>query len=467
MIASETQNEKQKRMTTSPVEKLILKLAAPTIISMLVTTFYNMADTFFVGKLENTSATGAVGVVFSLMTIINAVGFYFGHGSGNYISRKLGAGDVSDAETMASCGFFWAIIGGATITALGMILINPLAKILGATDTIMPFAVKYMRIILIGAPYMCASIVLNNQLRYQGNAFFAMLGLVTGAVLNIGLDPLFIFVFDLGVSGAAWATIISQFISFVILWIGCRKSDNLKIKLKNFTFRAKYFLQIARGGLPSLLRQSLVSLAMMTLNNVIGVYGDAAVAAMAIVTRITAFLNSATLGFGQGFQPVCGFNYGAEKYDRVKKAYLFCLQFGTVFLLVSSALFFIIAPQLITLFQSSDAEVIRMGTVILRCHLTTLPLMALITLSNMTFQTIGLVGRATLLASSRQGLFFMPAILLLPLAFGINGVYVSQCVADVCAASLALPLIINEFRLMNKALRKKQAEKELRINETA
>ena len=255
MSRTQTQHEKQITMTTAPVEKLVLKLAVPTIISMLVTTFYNMADTFFVGKLDNTSATGAIGVVFPLMAIIQAVGFFFGHGSGNFISRKLGEENVDQAETMASCGFFYALMGGALILGFGFLLQKPIATLLGATDTIMPYALEYMQLIFIGAPYTCASMVLNNQLRYQGNAVFAMIGLVTGAVLNIALDPLFIFVFQMGVRGAALATIISQAVSFVILWIGCQKSDNLKIKLKKFTFSKYYLDQITRGGLPSLMRQ--------------------------------------------------------------------------------------------------------------------------------------------------------------------------------------------------------------------
>ena len=446
----QSQHEKQLKMTTAPVEKLVLKLAAPTIISMLVTTFYNMADTFFVGKLNNTSATGAVGVVFSLMAIIQAVGFYFGHGSGNFISRKLGEENVGEAETMASCGFFYALMGGATITLFGFLFINPLATLLGATETIKPYAVDYMSIILIGAPYMCASLVLNNQLRYQGNAFFAMLGLVTGALVNIGLDPLFIFVLDMGVSGAALATVISQAISFIILWIGCQKSDNLKIKIKRFTFKLRYFTQIARGGLPSLMRQGLASVATMMLNNVVGAYGDAAVAAMSIVTRITVFLGSAMLGFGQGFQPVCGFNYGAEKFDRVKKAFLFCIQVGTLFLLIVSAIMFILSPQLIALFQANDQTVIEIGSVVLRCQLCSLPLAATIIMTNMMYQTIGKVGGATVLAMARQGIFFIPAVLLLPLAFGIWGVYVAQCFSDVLAFSIAVPLIVVEFKDMTR-----------------
>jgi len=448
MTNENSQHEKQIRMTTAPVEKLVIKLAVPTIISMLVTTFYNMADTFFVGKLNNTSATGAVGVVFPLMAIIQAVGFFFGHGSGNYISRKLGEENVDEAETMASCGFFHAFIAGALILVVGFIFRSPIASLLGATETIKPFALEYMQYIFIGAPYMCASLVLNNQLRYQGNAFFAMLGLVTGAVLNIALDPLFIFTFNMGVSGAALATIISQAVSFVILWIGCQKSDSLKIKFGKFSLKFGYYIEIVRGGLPSLLRQGLASVATMILNNVVGVYGDAAIAAMSIVTRITVFLGSATLGFGQGFQPVCGFNYGAKKYDRVKKAFMFCIKLGSIFLLVVSALMFLLSPYLISLFQSNDEQVIEIGTVVLRCQLCTLPLSATIILANMMYQTIGRVGGATLLAMARQGIFFIPTILILPVLFGAWGVYLAQSVSDVCSFLLAVPLIVVQFRRM-------------------
>lgn len=448
MSRTQTQHEKQITMTTAPVEKLVLKLAVPTIISMLVTTFYNMADTFFVGKLDNTSATGAIGVVFPLMAIIQAVGFFFGHGSGNFISRKLGEENVDQAETMASCGFFYALMGGALILGFGFLLQKPIATLLGATDTIMPYALEYMQLIFIGAPYTCASMVLNNQLRYQGNAVFAMIGLVTGAVLNIALDPLFIFVFQMGVRGAALATIISQAVSFVILWIGCQKSDNLKIKLKKFTFSKYYLDQITRGGLPSLMRQGLASVATMVMNNVINVYGDSAVAAMSIVSRITVFLGSATLGFGQGFQPVCGFNYGAKKYDRVKKAFWFCVNAGTVFLIGVSIIMFIFAPKVVWAFQSNDQNVIDVGATILRCHLTTLPLSVTIVLANMMYQTIGRVGEATFLAMARQGIFFIPAVLILPLIFGVWGVYLAQCASDVLAFSCAVPLSIVQFKRM-------------------
>lgn len=444
------QSEKQIRMTTAPVERLILKLAVPTILSMLVTTFYNMADTFFVGKLDNTSATGAVGVVFSLMAIIQAVGFFFGHGSGNYISRKLGSGEVEDAERMAVTGLFSAFLGGCVITALGLCFLTPLARLLGATDTILPYAVSYMRIILMGAPIVCASLVLNNQLRFQGNALYAMLGLVSGALLNIALDPLLIFTLDMGVAGAALATVISQTVSAVLLFVGCMKSDSIKIKPRLFSPRRALFLEILRGGTPSLCRQGLASVATLSLNHMMGFYGDAAIAAMSIVSRIMMFAGSAMIGFGQGFQPVCGFNYGAGRYDRVRRAFFFCLKVATVFLAVLALVVFLIAPQMVSIFQKNDPEVIAIGTRALRCQLCSLPLIGWVVLSNMMLQTVGKVGRASFLAMSRQGIFFIPAVLLLPLLLDLQGILLAQSVSDALSFACAVPISISFLREMKR-----------------
>ena len=256
MGAEEQRQQKFLRMTQTPIPKLISQLAVPTIISMLVTSFYNMADTFFVGKI-NTSATAAVGVVFPLMTIIQAFGFFCGHGSGNYISRQLGAQNIEDASKMSATGFVTAFLLGLCILIVGFSFSDPLLYIMGATETILPYAREYMRIILIGAPYMTASLVLNNQMRFQGSAFYSMVGIASGAVINIGLDPLFIFVFDMGVSGAALATIISQFVGFVLLLKGTTQGGNLRIRLRNVTFSKYYYSQIINGGMPSLCRQGL------------------------------------------------------------------------------------------------------------------------------------------------------------------------------------------------------------------
>ena len=443
----ETQEEKYKTMTEKPVSSLICRLAVPTIISMLVTSFYNMADTFFVARI-GTSATAAVGVSFALMAIIQAFGFFCGHGSGNYISRKMGQHRFDEAQQMAATGFFTALALGTVIFLLGEILIDPLCRILGATETILPYARQYLRLILIGAPYMTASLVLNNQLRFQGSAFYAMIGIASGAVLNIALDPLFIFVFDMGVSGAALATIISQFVGFVLLLKGTTQGGNLRIRLRNVTFSKYYYSQIINGGMPSLCRQGLGSVATICLNLMAGPYGDAAIAAMSVVGRVMNLAASVVTGFGQGFQPVCGFNYGAFLYDRVKEGFWFCVKVATVILIMLSAAGYLLAPQVIQLFSKHDPQVIAIGTQALRWQCLTFPLCGWITICNMMLQTIGKSFRASLLAMSRQGLFFIPAVLLLPALIGIQGVEIAQPIADVCSFVLAIPLQLSVLHEM-------------------
>ena len=447
------QHEKFLRMTTQPVEKLVGQLAAPTIATMLVTAFYNMADTFFVGLLHNTSATGAVGVVFSFMAIIQACGYFFGQGTGNHISRYLGQERPEEAGRLAAIGFFSALIAGGLIMGLGLLFLDPLARGLGSTETILPYARSYLRIILYGAPYMTASLMLNNLLRYQGNAFYSMLGIGFGAVLNVGLDPLFIFGFRMGIAGAAVATVLSQLVSFCLLLFFCTRGDNLRIRVRLFRPRWADYRLIVRCGLPTLCRQGLSSLSTICLNRMAGLYGaDAAIAAMSVATKITSLAYSAVLGFGQGFQPVCGFNFGAGLYSRVKRAYWFCVKVGTVFLLAVSALGFWLAPQLVELF-SDDPAVLRIGVVSLRLQWVSFPLVAWITLSNMLLQNIGKVGRASFLSMARQGIFFIPLVVLLPLALSripgmsaLLGVQLAQPLADVCTFVCAVPLSLSVLR---------------------
>ena len=445
-------SEEYVQMTTAPIPGLVTRLAVPTIISMLVTAFYNMADTFFVGRI-GTSASAAVGVVFSLMAIIQACGFFFGHGSGNYISRALGANDGEDAERMAATGFFSALLAGALLAAVGILLIRPLARVLGSTETILPYAVDYMRVILIGAPWMMSSLVLNNQLRFQGSAFYSMIGIASGAVINIALDPLLIFTFDMGIAGAALATIISQFVSFCLLLAGTLRGGNLRIRLKNFTPNGHYLKSIVNGGMPSLCRQGLNSVGTICLNLSAGIYGDAAIAAMSIVSRIVMFANSCVIGFGQGFQPVCGFCYGAKKYERVKQAFWFCVKSATIFLCCAAVLAFAFAPQLVAVFRKGDADVAAIGTVALRAQCLTFPLSAWIVLCNMMMQTIGKSVRASFLAMARQGLFFVPAVLILPRVLGLFGLQISQAVADVITFCASIPLQLSVFREMDAEMR--------------
>lgn len=449
MGAEEQRQQKFERMTKTPIPRLIGELAVPTIISMLVTSFYNMADTFFVGKI-NTSATAAVGIVFPLMAMIQAFGFFCGHGSGNYISRQLGAHNFEDASRMSATGFVSAFVLGLGILVVGFLFTDPLLRIMGSTETILPYARSYMRIILIGAPYMTASLVLNNQLRFQGSAFYSMIGITTGAVLNIGLDPLFIFVLDMGVAGAALATIISQFVSFCLLIAGTFRGGNLRLNLKDFSPSLKYYQNIVKGGAPSLFRQGLGSFATVCLNLMAGPYGDAAIAAMSIVTRISQFAASVVIGFGQGFQPVCGFNYGAKLFKRVQEGFWFCVKFCTSVLLVAAVCGWIFSPNLIGVFLKTDPLVIEYGSQALRLQALTFPLVGWITIANMMLQTIGKTVKASLLAMSRQFLFFVPVILTLPGFLGILGVQLSQPIADFCSFLLAVPLSISVLREMSR-----------------
>ena len=453
------QNEKYIQMTTTPVGRLIGKLAVPTVITMLITSIYNMADTYFVGLLNNTSATGAVGVVFSFMAIIQACGFLFGQGSGNYISRMLGQQRREDAAHMASFGFFASVLTGCVITVLGLIFLEPLARLLGSTSTILPYAKDYLRIILLGAPYMTGALTLNNQLRFQGAAFYSMIGIGSGGLLNIALDPVFIFGLDMGVTGAAVATVISQAVSFLLLLYGTTRKDNLRLSVRRARPKKGDFSELLRGGFPSLCRQGLSSVSTISLNWVAGSFGgDPAIAAMGIAARVMHMAFAAILGFGQGFQPVCGFNYGAGLYGRVKEAFWFCVKLGTALLLAASVAGFVFAPTLVGLF-SEDAAVIAVGTVALRLQCFSFPLTAWFVMCTMLTQTIGQVVPASFLSLARQGLFFIPVVIglpyliawAIPAADPILGVQMAQPLADICTAAVSVPVCV---RVMRHHLRK-------------
>lgn len=446
----ESAEQKRNYMLEEPVEKLVCRLAIPTILSMLVTSFYNMADTFFVGKLD-TQSTAAVGIVFSLMAIIQAVGFLFGHGSGNFISRKLGAGEIEEAERMSAVGFFTSFMAGVIIMISCMFFIEPLSYLLGSTETIQPYTVAYLRIILIGAPAMTASLVLNNQMRFQGSAFYAMIGIVSGAVINIVLDPILIFWCGMGVAGAALATTISQYLSFCFLLIMIRRGGNIQIRFQNFKPSLHFYAEVIRGGIPSLFRQGLASVATICLNHAAGVYGDAAIAGMSIVSRIMMFVNSALIGFGQGFQPVCGFNYGAKRYKRVLDAFAFCVKVAFFFLVGVAILVFIFAPGLVAVFRKGDPDVIEVGTAALRYSVVALPLSAWIIMCNMMLQSIGKGLKASIVASARQGIFFLPLIAILPYFLGLAGVEACQAVSDVFALTVSIPLGVSVIKEMRQA----------------
>lgn len=437
-----TYEEKYKMMIETPIGRLIPRLAVPTIISMLITSIYNMADTFFVSQLS-TSASGAVGVNFSLMAMIQAIGFTLGMGSGNYMSRMLGAKEDDKAQRACSTAVYTAFFFGLLLAVIGIRNIDELVILLGATETIAPYAKDYGQYILIAAPYMTASFVFNNHLRSQGNATLSMIGITTGGILNVILDPVLIFGFDLGISGAAIATIFSQFVSFVILVTLVVRSKNvLKPYPRFFTMKWWVYKEILSAGMPTLGRQGLASVASVMLNVASSGFGDAAVAAMSIVTRIMMFINSALIGFGQGFQPVCGFNFGAKRYDRVLEAYYFCRKVAILFLLVMAVIMFGIADPIMKMFRREDEEVIRIGALALKMQCVLLPFQAVSTIGNMLTQSIGYSFRATITAISKQGLFFIPAILILPATLGITGLQLAQPVADALTFILTQIIVI-------------------------
>ncbi len=433
-----TAEQKLQEMLQKPVDKLICSLAIPTITSMVITSVYNMADTFFVGRIS-TSATGAVGVSFSLMAVIQAIGFTFGVGSGNYVSKLLGQEDREKAAKVAATGFFSSLILGTLFAIIGFIFLDPLVRLLGATETIAPHAKEYLKYILIGTPYMAASFVLNNILRFQGSAFYAMIGIGAGGVINIILDPIFIFGLNMGVGGAALATIISQLVSFCILFFNSGIKGNLGIKFRNFSIEWKIYKEILLGGLPSFYRQSLASIAVIFLNFSAGPYGDAAIAAMSIVARIVQFELSLIIGFGHGFQPVCGFNYGAKKYGRVLEAFWFSVKTLVIVQVIAGVLLFAASPQLISFFRKEDPVVVLIGTRALQAQCLTLPLFAWILVTNMLLQVLGKARQASILAIARQGMFYLPAVLLLPHIIGILGIQISQPVSDILTFSIAFP----------------------------
>ncbi len=439
-------------LTTAPISRAVLRMAFPSIVSMLISSLYNLADTYFVGRI-NTQITAAIGVSFPVMTVIQAIGFFFGHGSGNFISRELGAKERDRAVRMAITGFIYSILFGLLIAIFGVLFLTPLCRVIGSTPTILPYSAQYLGIVLIGAPFMTASITINNQMRFQGNAYLAMAGIVTGALLNVILDPIFIFVLDMGIKGAALATLVSQLCGFIILLIVSGKGENIPLVFRKFTPTLSYIKEIIYGGTPSLSRQGLGCISMMLLNHAAGLYGDAAIAGMSIVTRISNFIFSAIVGLGQGYQPLCGFCYGAKLYERVRAGFNFCVKSGTLVLLVLAVLGYIFAADIVETFRR-DPEVVEVGKVALRWQVCTYPLIATILMSNMLLQTIRKPILANIVAAARNGLFFIPLILILPRYFGLWGVESCQAFSDICSIALSAPIAWFVFSKMKEESRR-------------
>ncbi len=435
--------DKFDKMANAPLRWLITTLAIPTILTMLVSALYNMADSYFVGKID-TSSVASIGIVFSVMTLLQAIGFFFGNGSGILISTLLGEKKKDDAKIYANVAFFIVIILGIILAIVGLIFSGQFAVLLGATKTTKALAGGYLKIILLGSPFILGSFVLNNQLRYQGSAIYSMVGIVSGSLLNIALDPLFIFKFNMGVNGAALATIISQFIGFIILIAGACKGENIRISFKAFKPNRQNLSEIFKNGLPSLSRQGVQTIANICLNFAAAPYGDSAIAGMSVFNRVMFLGFAVVIGIGQGFQPVCSFNHGAKKYDRVYNGYKFIVLISTVFITIASIVSYIFAPQLIGLFRD-DVQVVNIGAQALRYECIVLPLIGYCTSSNMLVQSLKLPGKATALALARQGIFYVPLILLMPRLIGITGIILAQPLADglsfVMTILIATPIV--------------------------
>lgn len=431
-----------KRMTESPVFGLVLRLSVPTTFAMLIKSIYNLADTYFVSSLGN-SATSAVGVVFSIQSIIQAVGYGFGMGSQSLISRRLGEQKNEEAELYASSGFVAAVLMGAALMALGLINVPFLMDLFGATDTALPLACDYGFWILLGAPVFCSSFVLNNILRAEGKATLSMIGLCSGGILNIGLDALFIFGFQMGVEGAAIATMLSQIFSFLILIsFFVLKKSIVGINPFRTSRRITDYIDIFRVGLPTVFRQSLGSVATTLMNIAVRPYGDPAMSAVSIANKVYMLLRSMLIGVGQGFQPVAGYNYGAKRYDRVRKAFNSAILLGTVYGVLVGVALFSFSGNIIGIFRRGDTEVIEIGGQMLRYLSLSLPVLGYSTFVNQLYQSLGFVAPATFLASCRQGIFFIPLILILPSCIGLTGIQLTQALSDLMTFAVSIPFHI-------------------------
>ena len=439
------EQQQYQKLVKTPVEKLIPRLAVPTILSMMITMIYNLVDAYFVGRL-GTSASAAIGVVLGVQSIFQAFGFMMGHGAGSQISMRLGEGDREAADRFFSTAFFHALVISVIVAALGLIGLDPLMRLMGSSDTILPFSRNYGFYILISGPALVGSCVLNNVMRYEGRAVLAMVGLVTGGVLNMIGDPILMFGLGLGIDGAGLSTAISQYISFVILlYMVFSKRIISRLSLKYRSNDPSVTLTIMRVGFPSLIRQMLNSLSTITLNHCAMPYGDAAIAAMAIVGRIVMFIGSAMIGLGQGFQPVSSYNYGARKYARLRRSFYFTVRAGMA-VLGGLALIGFLCPEPIVRIFRDDPKVVEIGAKALRFQCVAVIMQPFSVTTNMMFQSIGRSKEASFLALLRSGLYYIPLLVILPLFMGLTGIQSAQMFSDILTTLTCIPFVVRFMR---------------------
>ncbi|WP_207640155.1 MATE family efflux transporter [Lachnobacterium bovis] len=443
-IMDEKELSQYEKLILTPIKKLIPKLAIPTVISMMITMIYNLVDAFFVGKI-GTSASASTGILLSVQAIFQAVGFMFGHGSGSNISVQLGMGKRNEANKIAALGFFSAIVVSIVPMFFGLIFIDDFMRALGSTETILPYARSYGFYILISGPALTLSCILNNIIRYEGKAFFAMIGLVSGGVLNMFFDPIFMFGLNMGIHGAGLSTAISQYISLGILYyMFWSKKTITEIKFCNFEWNTVCFCRIIKNGLPSLIRQSLNSVSTMTLNICAMPYGDSAIAAMAIVGRVAMFIGSTMVGIGQGFQPVSAFNYGAKKYKRIRKAFWFTFFIGEGVLGIMAIMGMFFPAEIVRVFRNDD-KVVEIGRITLMYQCIAIIAQPMSIVTNMLFQSIGKSKIASFTAALRSGICYIPTLIILPKFIGLTGVECAQMISDIMTTLICLPFTVYFF----------------------
>lgn len=444
-------------MTKMPVEKLILILGLPSTVSVMITHIYNLVDTYFVGKI-GTSASGAIGIIFGLMAVIQAFGFMFGQGSGNIISRMLGAKQDNEANIVASTAIISSFSVGLIITILGISNINPLLFLLGSTDTIYPYAEKYAFWILIASPFTMCSLAINNLFRYQGKAYLGMIAMCSGAFLNMILDPILIFSFDMGITGAGLSTAISQIISFSIIFtLFSSRYCQLSFSFPGIKRIIQLNGDICITGLPAMFRQGLGSISTMLLNRGARMFGDAAVASMSIVGRVTFLAFATGLGIAQGYQPVAGYNYGSGNYKRVMKGFLFTIIMSEIILVMFACIALTYTSEIISIFRD-DENVIEIGEIALKYASVGVVFLPVTVCTNIVYQSIGENRIASILAIMRSGAFFIPYILVLPKVFGMFGVMISQPCADITAALTTIPFAVIIYRKLGEKFSESEVE---------
>lgn len=445
-----SQSKKMELLGSASIPKALLAMGIPTMIGMLVNAFYNLVDAYFVGGLGE-SQMGAISVVYPLGQVVVGLGLLFGNGAASYISRLLGRGDKENADKVASTALYSSISVGAVIIIISMIFLHPILKLLGATDSILPYAATYAGIYIVSCIFNVFNVTMNNIVTSEGAAKTTMCALLIGAVLNIALDPLFIYVFDLGVAGAAIATAISQVVSTcVYLTYILRKKSVFHFRVKDCTYSREIMSEIFKIGIPTLVFQILTSLSISLINNAAGDYGDSAIAGMGVVTRLISMGSLSVFGFIKGFQPIAGYSYGAKKFDRLREAIKTSILWSTVFCVIFGLVLALFPTAIVSQFTKGDAEMIRIGAASLRANGITIMLFGFYTVYSSLFLALGKGREGFILGACRQGICFIPVILLLPMVWGLNGILYAQPIADVLSAIITVFMVIPLHKKLNE-----------------